>query len=177
MRDARITIMGTQDGARTWGVYQHYGNPHFASSLRVLELGRAPLNATPDAFASQRTTQSGSEASRDQELRHGDQDEGAEWQPERPEQDVEGANRDGRSGCDEVADEERHRGDSARRGRRAREVRHEHEAEGEAAAQTRPRMTVATPVLHGTDCPYRSKPKEREGPDDEHTQRSEPNAL
>jgi CHAT domain len=29
MRRARIGIMGTQDGARTWGAYQHYGNPHF----------------------------------------------------------------------------------------------------------------------------------------------------
>ena len=29
MYEARLAIMGTPNGLRTWGAYQHYGNPHF----------------------------------------------------------------------------------------------------------------------------------------------------
>ncbi|MBI3950310.1 MAG: CHAT domain-containing protein [Acidobacteria bacterium] len=29
MREARCLIAGSQNGARTWGAYQHYGNPYF----------------------------------------------------------------------------------------------------------------------------------------------------
>jgi CHAT domain len=29
MHDARLTIFGSVTGARTWGAYQHYGNPYF----------------------------------------------------------------------------------------------------------------------------------------------------
>ena len=29
MRAARLEIAGTPNGARTWGAYQHYGNPYF----------------------------------------------------------------------------------------------------------------------------------------------------
>jgi hypothetical protein len=29
MHDARLAIFGSVTGARTWGAYQHYGNPYF----------------------------------------------------------------------------------------------------------------------------------------------------
>ena len=29
MQEARLAIFDSVGGARTWGAYQHYGNPHF----------------------------------------------------------------------------------------------------------------------------------------------------
>jgi hypothetical protein len=29
MREARLSIADSPDGARTWGAYQHYGSPYF----------------------------------------------------------------------------------------------------------------------------------------------------
>ena len=51
MRDARRAIATTPNGVRTWGAYQHYGNPYlrfFDPTTMYLDQARSQENEMPE---------------------------------------------------------------------------------------------------------------------------------
>jgi hypothetical protein len=53
MREARLSIADSPDGARTWGAYQHYGSPYFrffdGETITERRAGREGETATEPA--------------------------------------------------------------------------------------------------------------------------------